>query len=134
MPNSTQFNPQPFGSVISTTPGTPVQVAINLPGLGVMANSVDPKTEFLNDVVPCNKINFNVNPLAHGGAGNTGSIYIGIAGMNKATLVGVIFVVSPSQGGVQITNNVGMNTYMVQGFFMDVDVAGDGIYGSFDQV
>jgi hypothetical protein len=65
---------------------------------------------------------------------NTGSVYVGIAGMNKSTLQGVLFVFSASNIGWQVTNNEGANTYRFDEIYVDADVAGEGVYGGIDQV
>lgn len=122
-----QLNPQPFGNVSVVTPGVPVQLSINLPNLS------PPVTQLVTDHVPCNKINVNASTIAHSGAGNTGKVYVGASNMVRATLAGVICVLSPGQG-FQITNNVGMNTYQLDQWYVDADNAGDGVYGSFDVV
>lgn len=130
---TTQLNPQPFGNVVVVTPGTPVQIAANLPGLGVISSAQNPQTGFLSDPVPCNKVLILASPITHAGAGNTGKIYIGMATMVRATLAGVIAVI-PAGQSFPLTNNVGLNIYQFQNLFMDADTAGDGCYGSFDQV
>ena len=121
-----QFNPQPFGNVAVVTPGTPVPLAFNLPNLS-------PVVAQLTDHIPCNKININTSTISHTGAGNTGKIYIGIQGMVRATLAGVIFVLSPGQS-VSVTTNVNMNIYQFDQWYIDADNAGDSCYGSFDVI
>lgn len=66
-------NPNPLGPVVVTTAGTPVQLTTNEanPDARVAAMGV-----FVQQV-----------------AGNTGKLYVGRRGMNKATLVGVMGVI-----------------------------------------
>lgn len=122
-----QFNPQPFGVVTVATPGTPVQLASNLPSFS------PPVTGSVTDQIPCNKISFIANTNAHSGAGNTGNVYIGQKTMNKTTLAGVV-VVLPKATSFPVTNNVSMNIYQFDQWYVDADNAGDGVYGSFDTV
>lgn len=119
------FKPQPFGNVTVVTPGTLVQLALNLVGLGV--------TAAVTDNVYCNKLSIITSPITHGGVGNTGYVYIGTATMVRATLAGVIAVLSPGQS-FPITNNVSMNIYQFEKYYLDADTAGDGVYGSIDTV
>ena len=65
---------------------------------------------------------------------NTGNVYLGIAGMNKTTLTGVLYVFTSANVSWPLTNNVGLNTYQFDGLYVDVDVAGEGVYGAIDQV
>lgn len=83
--------------------------------------------------VPCNKINLNTSTITHAGAGNTGKVYIGTATMVRATLAGVIAVLVPG-AGVSVTNNVSLNTYAFQFWYIDADTAGDGVYGTIETV
>lgn len=122
-----QFNPQPFGVVTVAVPGTPVQLAVNLPGFSPAV------TGAVTDNIPCNKMSFIANPLAHSGAGNTGNVYIGQKTMSKTTLAGVVAVI-PKGSSIPITNNVSMNIYQFDQWYVDADTAGDGVYGSFDVV
>lgn len=122
-----QFKPQPIGIVTVLTPGTPVQVTFNLP-------SMIPKvTDAVTDQVPANKVSISTNPKAQAGAGNTGNVYIGQSNMSRTTLFGVIAVLTPG-GSWSWTNNVGLNIYQLEKWYVDADNAGDGIYGSFDTV
>ncbi len=121
------MNPQPFGNVQVVTPGTPVQLAINLPNLSPAV------TALVTDQVPCNKISIITSTITHAGVGNTGKVYIGMSNMVRATLAGVIAVLVPGSS-FPITNNVGQNTYPFEKYYVDADNAGDGVYGSFDEV
>lgn len=121
------FKPQPFGNVAVATPGTPVSLAVNFPNLTPAV------TAALTDQIYCNKISIITSTIAHSGAGNTGNIYIGTSTMVRATLVGVIAVLAPGQS-FPITNNVSMNIYEFEKYFVDADNAGDGVYGSIDTV
>jgi hypothetical protein len=80
------------------------------------------------DAIPVNKISLLSLPS------NTGSVYIGIAGMNKATLSGVLYVFSSANTAWQITNNQAENTYRLDKMYVDADNANEGVYGAVDQV
>ena len=126
-----QFNPQPLGAVTVTTPGTPVRLTVNL-------TTVDPTTNQkvttnVTDPVVCNKISLAANPLTHGGAGNTGKVYIGSASMNRSTLLGVIAIIAAG-GSYTIVHNVGNDIYDVSKMYVDADTGGDGVYGAIDTV
>lgn len=122
-----QFIPQPFGNVLVPTPGTPVRISSNFPNL------TPPVTGSVTDPVPCNKMNFIASPITHGGAGNTGSVYVGTATMVRATLVGVLVVI-PKGGSLTITHNVGNNIYPFEKLYVDADTANDGLYGFIDTI
>lgn len=127
-----QFNPQPFGQVLSVTPGTPVQLAKNLPGFTpvvALANG----SGVVTDSIPSNKLSVIASPLTHSGAGNTGNVYIGMSNLNRTTLAGVVAVLTPGSS-IPVTNNVSLNIYQFEKWYMDADNAGDGVYGSFDVV
>ena len=53
--------------------------------------------------------------------------------MVRSTLAGVLVVLSPG-GSITITNNVGLNIYQFDKWYIDADNAGDGVYGFFDTV
>jgi hypothetical protein len=113
------FNPMPFGPVKVTAPGTPVALTTNLLAQGTLQGG---------DPVAVNKISVVSLPS------NTGAVYIGIAGMNKSTMQGVLFAFSAANIGWQITTNEGLNTYRFDEIYVDADVAGEGVYGGIDQV
>lgn len=113
------FNPMPFGPVKVAVPGTPVQLTSHLVAIGECLAS---------DPVAVNKISIVSLPS------NTGTVYVGIAGMNRATLQGVLFAFSAGNTGWQITNNEAVNTYRLDQMYVDADVAGEGVYGGIDQV
>ncbi|HEY3827309.1 MAG TPA: hypothetical protein VGL82_22305 [Bryobacteraceae bacterium] len=113
------FNPMPFGPVTVPIPGTPVEITARLIASGVCLSG---------DPVEVNKISVISLPA------NTGAVYIGIAGMNKSTMHGVLFVFSGGNVGWQITNNEAVNTYRFDQMYVDADVAGEGVYGGVDQV
>lgn len=101
-----------------------------------MANflTVTPKVAgAANDHVPCNKISLVTSPITHSVAGNTGKVYIGTSAMVRATLAGVIAVLAPG-AAVSLTNNVSLNTYAFELWYMDADTAGDGVYGTIETV
>lgn len=116
---SPQSNPQPIGAVKVATPGTPVPLNTALVAAGLC---------LANDAIPVNKISIVSLPS------NSGNVYVGLAGMNKATLSGVLYVFSSANSAWQITNNQGDNTYRVDRLYVDADVANEGIYGAIDQV
>jgi hypothetical protein len=116
---SPNFNPMPFGPVKVPAPGTPVGLITNLVSQGLC---------LAGDAVGVNKISVVSLPT------NTGAVYLGIAGMNKSTLQGVLFVFSSANTSWQVTNNEGLNTYRFDDLFVDADVAGEGVYGGIDQV
>jgi len=113
------FNPMPFGPVKVAVPGTPVQLTAQLVASGEC---------LLGDPVAVNKISVVSLPS------NTGAVYVGIAGMNKSTMHGVLFTFSAGNMGWQITNNEAANTYRFDQMYVDADVAGEGVYGGIDQV
>jgi hypothetical protein len=116
---SPNFNPMPFGPVKVSAPGTPVALIASLVARGVC---------LAGDSVEVNKISIVSLPS------NTGSVYIGIAGMNKSTMQGVLFVFSAANTSWQVTNNVAANTYRFDQLQVDADVIGEGVYGGIDQV
>ena len=96
-----------LGRVNVTTPGTPVPL------------STDPEQKV-------SKIYFQVIP------GLTGKGYIGKSNMSRTTLNGVIRVLWPNASGgfsdsfaVQSTN--GANSLVLSEYFVDMDVAGEGL-------
>lgn len=128
-------NLQPLGSVTVTTPGTPVRITTGLLSTVNAANTVSGFVlDAATDVVAANKINVYPSPITHAGAGNTGNIYLGLAGMVRATLAGVIYVMAKTSSGYSFTNNVGLNTYQAQNLYIDADTAGDGISGVLETV
>lgn len=124
-----QFNPQPIGAVNVASPGTPVQLTSVMATVNVGSGKLCTSS----DSVPTNKIFLAANPLTHGGAGNTGKVYIGQQDMNKSTLVGVIAVISAG-GTWSITHPVGLNVYQFDKWYIDADNASDGVYGEIDTV
>jgi hypothetical protein len=115
---SPSFNPMPFGPVTVATPGTLVRLAAKLIALGTAGAS---------DAIAVNKISVIA---IHA---NIGAVYLGIAGMNRATLQGVIYAFQ-ADGIWEITNNEGMDTYRFDQLWVDADNATDGVYGAIDQV
>jgi hypothetical protein len=121
---SPPFRPQPFGPVTVTTPGTLVSLMSQLVAQGIC---------HATDRIAVNKIDLKPLTFNRSGAGNIGNVYIGYAGMNRATGHNVLVVLTPGGPDFSITNNVGFNTYDFDTFMMDADNAGDGVYGSTDQ-
>jgi hypothetical protein len=118
------FRPQPFGPVTVTAPGTLVSLSSQLVAQGICSAT---------DRIPVNKIDLKPLTINHGGAGNTGNVYIGFVGMNKLTGYNVLATLVPGGPDFSITNNVGSNTYDFETYVMDADNGGDGVYGSTDQ-
>lgn len=116
---SPQSNPQPIGAVKVPSPGTPVPLNTALVAAGLCAAT---------DAIPVNKISLVSLPT------NTGNVYIGVAGMNKSTLSGVLYVFSSANAAWQITNNQADNTYRLDRMYVDADNANEGIYGAVDQI
>ena len=121
---SPPFRPQPFGPVTVTTPGTLVCLTSQLVAAGVCTAA---------DHITVNKIDLKPLINNHGGAGNTGNVYVGFVGMNRATGYNVLATLVPGGPDFSITNNVGFNTYALETFMIDADNAGDGVYGSTDE-
>ncbi|HWF09474.1 MAG TPA: hypothetical protein VG297_13485 [Bryobacteraceae bacterium] len=109
--------PEPIGSVKVVTPGTPVPLVSTLIANGVCLNG---------DTVTVNKIDVMADP------DNAGRVYIGTAGMVKATRLNVITILKPGDDW-GITNNVSVNSYNFATLFVDADNANDGIFGSIDE-
>ena len=116
---SPKSNPQPIGAVKVPSPGTPVPLNTALVAAGLCAAT---------DAIPVNKVSLISLPS------NTGNVYIGVAGMNKATLSGVLYVFSSANTAWQITNNQADNTYRLERMSVDADNANEGIYGAVDQI
>jgi hypothetical protein len=65
---------------------------------------------------------------------NTGFIYIGVSGMSKTTLAGVIATIPPPNS-TKVTNYFdmtenfagGTNNYRLQDYWIDADVTGEGV-------
>jgi hypothetical protein len=119
-----RFRPQPFGPVVVTTPGTPVPLTSQMVASGLC---------LATDHIPVNKVNLKSLTMNHSGAGNAGNVYVGFAGMNKATGYNLLVTIVPGGADYSITNNGGNNTYSLENFLIDADNAGDGVYGSSDQ-
>ena len=118
------FRPQPFHAVTVNTPGTLVSLMSALVAAGMCSAT---------DKIPVNKIDIKPLVRSQGGAGNTGNVYVGYAGMNKITSFNVLATLVPGGPDFAITNNVGENTYGFETLVIDADNAGDGVYGSTDQ-
>jgi hypothetical protein len=111
---------------LAPTAGTPIRLTANLVGA-----LVDPYLPYGNknssDDAWVNKIEIKSVST------NSGNLYIGIAGMVKATLVNVIRVIEPGESW-PLANPVGMNTYHLGELFIDVDTTNDYGMGSCDVV
>ena len=121
-----QSSPQPLGNVLVATPGAPVQITATLQATAAgSGNIVNSST----DIVPVKMISIIASPITHAGAGNTGKIYFGVQGMVRATLAGVIAVLSPGQS-IPVTVGDSVNPLDANTLYIDADNAADGIYGS----
>ena len=64
--------------------------------------------------------------------GLTGKGYLGKSGMNRATLAGVMRVLWPNSGGgfsesFTVESSNGANSLVLSEYFVDMDVAGEGL-------
>jgi len=116
-------NPVMLG-VLAPTAGTPVRLTSGLVGA-----LVDPNLPYGNansgDDLWAQKIELQAPP------GNGGNVYIGIAGMNKTTLAGVIKILEPGQQW-PIFHYSGLNKYHVGEWFIDADITGSQLIGFAD--
>ena len=108
---TTQMTVTAKGRFNVATPGTPVALSTDLKATA-------------------NRLFFQVIP------GLTGKIYVGVAGMNKATLSGVVRILWPnSAGGFSETFSVesqdGTDCIRVADYAIDADVAGEGLLVSY---
>jgi hypothetical protein len=100
-----------LGKVVSVTPGTPVPLAASY--------------------TPCNMVLFQQTP------GQTGNVYVGVAGMVKATGVGVIYAFLPaSAAGLTDTKTIPASGELadavdLEALFIDADTAGQGLFVSY---
>lgn len=100
--------PFSLGKVVVPTPGTPVQLSASA------------------SLPPVHSLRFSVI------AGGTGKVYLGTAGMNKATLAGVLKEFWPTGvgGGVDDSFTLPMSErepYNVADYWIDAAVAGEGL-------
>ncbi len=116
--------PQPFGPVVVTSPGMPVSLISQMAASGICLTT---------DHVPVNRVNITPLTMNHSGAGNTGNVYVGFAGMNKTTGFNLLVTIPPGGSDFSITNDGGANIYSLESILIDADNAGDGVYGSSDQ-
>src|SRR3972149_2472007 len=98
--------------LIAPTPGTPLDILQNRPdlrGKGTLANS----------------LYYQVHK------DNTGDVYIGKAGLNRAAETNIITVLRPptanflTDNWMEVTNQP--NPYLLDEIFIDVDVPGDSV-------
>jgi len=99
------------GRVNVATPGTPVPLTTD-------------------NTVVASKLFFQVIP------GLTGKTYVGVASMAKATLAGVARVLWPNAAGgfsetFYIEAQDGANSIRVADYFVDADVAGEGLLATY---
>ncbi len=121
-----QHNLQPLGNVLVASPGTPVQITATLQATAAGSGYIVGSS---TDIVPCKMVSIIASPITQAGAGNTSKIYFGVKGMVKATLAGVIAVLSPGQS-IPVTVQDSVNPLNANDFYVDADTANDGFYGS----
>jgi hypothetical protein len=103
------FNP--LGKIVVPTPGTPVQFTSNQknPTVYLVCHA------FMAEVLPT----------------NAGKTYIGIASMNKSTLVGVIAILLPASSTVLPTFSATIayapNAIELTQLYVDADNSGEGV-------
>lgn len=102
-------NPVPLGLITVTAAGTPVPLIQNF------------TTDYASLV--SNKIEIQASPS------NTGLIYIGYAGMVKATGVKVLRVLNSGETW-SITDPSAADVFDVYKFYIDSDVNSEGVYAS----
>lgn len=106
------------GQVVVPTPGTLVRATVNL---------AEPEK-----VLPCHGIMFEVRPE------NTGNVYIGRVGFNKTTRVGCYAILAVPTANFLPTFSVAItlapNALTLDGFYIDVDDAGDGVIVTYLQL
>jgi hypothetical protein len=111
---------------LAPTSGTPIRLTANLVG-----SLTDPNLPYGN-AASANDLWVNKLEIKSVST-NSGNLYIGFAGMVKATLVNVIRVIEPGESW-PLSNPVGMNTYHLGELEIDVDNTGDYGMGSCDVV
>lgn len=98
---------QSLGLVRVAAPGTPVHVS---------AASL-----------LCDHVNIQPQKSLGPAVDNVGAIYVGLAGMNKGTGVGVLYVLKPGVPAVtNATKTKGALTDNASNYWIDADNAGDG--------
>ena len=117
MPNLV-YNPFPLGKVVVATPGTLVPLCQNFSSLRGNA------TYTLNLRAAKLFVQTDNVGVSGGLAPNAGRIYIGYAGMVRATLVNVLFWVDPGSG-FWYPQYGETNSIPVCDLFMDADNAND---------
>lgn len=105
-----------LGKITVPAAGTPVNVPVPvLPGAGPAVPPLSTVHAFVVEVL----------------AGNTGKIYIGVAGMNKTTLVGVIVVLPVPTANLIPTFSVSLtaaaNALSLSDLWIDADTNGEGV-------
>lgn len=70
--------------------------------------------------------------------GNTGRIFVGVKGMNKSTLVGVLYIIGAPASATATppsfsnSNAVQMNGFDLQNLYLDADNGGEGATVAYD--
>ena len=120
------LNPLPLGKLTVATPGTPVGFTSNcqtLYGKPFYNTSTDGAHNGPEDLW-AEKLYIRPNPA------NTGTVYIGFAGMNRSTGQGVILVLSKTDQTFELSMSEGSNKFRVGDIMVDADTGGDNIFAS----
>ena len=123
------IRPCPLGKVVVTTAGTPVRLttATEIAGLKPADNVNN------MDDARARRIDFR-NPIASPKAvtaGNTGRLYVGVKGMVRSTLVGVIFFLDPGET-FTLDNPQQALPWCLGDYWVDAEVDGEYLTGDFD--
>lgn len=103
------------GRTLVAVPGTPQQVQVP----AAVAGPGSPGLSTVHAVV--------IQALA----GNTGKVYVGVAGLTKATLVGVLVVLPIPTANLiasfSVSLTAGANALSLSDLYIDADVPGEGV-------
>lgn len=108
----------PFGPITVTTPGTLVNLLAGAPTLVGSASQWPARVS---------KVRFEALPT------NAGLVYIGVSTLVRATLVGVIARIPPPADPIlsvtyhEWNDERGANRFALQNYWLDADVATDGV-------
>ena len=109
-------NPVALGRVNVVTPGVLVNLTVNFTDL-----LPTPRTPGASYERAAKSISVQADPA------NTGNIFVGVAGLTRATGVGVFIELAPGQL-FTFSQNDAPNAFDVGDFFIDADTAADGGY------
>ncbi len=99
-----------LGLIVVTTPSTPVQLS---------AKSIR-----------CNQI--NLQAVKGPSTDNVGNVYFGLAGLNRSTLAGVLYVLKPGIPAASVMGSqVGSYNDDLSNYWIDADNANDGVLVSY---